>query len=675
VQSYIKVLVCLIALVVGAAAAGTACKPAADGGAGGLAVASPDGSLTIALAIEAKPQPYLPGERLYYRVSYKGTPVVADSPLGLDIAGAPALDRDFEVIETRKRSNDSTWENAFGALRTVPDRYNELVVELRERNAPNRRVDVVLRAYDEGVAFRYVLPKQEALGEFTLAAENTGFYFAGGARALALNLGRWDTSNEGPYEWIALGDVKPASLIHTPLLVHLEGTGLWAALLEADLTDYAGLYVGGVAGMPNALTSRLAVAPKRRADQPVVAATPKSTPWRVLMVGTDPGRFIERNYLVLNLSAPCAVADTSWIKPGKAAWDWWSGSTATGVTFAPGMNTATMKHYIDFAARHGLEYMLVDAGWAPVSEDGRVEDILRYRPEVDVPAIIAYGKEKGVATQLWVEWQALDRHMDEALALYEKWGAAGIKVDYMNRDDQEMVVYYEKVCRKAADHRLTVDFHGAYKPTGLRRTYPNLLTREGVMGLEYSKWSESITPEHDVNIAFTRMLAGPMDFTPGGFRNAARGKFEARDVAPMTQGTRAHQLAMYVVYESPLVMVSDYPEAYEGQPGMEFIEKVPTVWDETRVLAGEPGKYIVVARRKGTDWWIGGMTNWDPREVVIKLDFLGEGEFAAKIFADGADAATKATSLEITERAVSSGDRLALRLAPGGGFSIGVGPR
>jgi alpha-glucosidase len=661
-----KALVYLLALAVGF---GASCAPAKDSGTGPTAVTSPDGNLVLSLVVEAKPQPYLPGERVYYRVIYKGVPVVADSPLGLDIAGAPALDRDFEVVETRKRSNDSTWENAFGTKRTVPDKYNELVVELRERNAPNRRMDVVLRAYDEGVAFRYVLPKQAALGEFTLASENTGFYFADGARALALNLGRWDTSNEGPYEWIALGDIKPASLVHTPLLVHMEGAGLWVALLEADLTDYAGLYVAGVAGVPNALTSKLAVAPRRRADQPVVAATPKSTPWRVLMVGTDPGRFIERNYLVLDLSAPCAVADTSWIKPGKAAWDWWSGSTATGVKFTPGMNTATMKHYIDFAARHGLEYMLVDAGWAPMSEDGRIEDILRYKPDVDVPAIIAYGKEKGVATQLWVEWRALDRHMDEAMALFEKWGAAGIKVDYMNRDDQEMVNYYEKVVRKAAEHRLTVDFHGAYKPTGLRRTYPNLLTREGVMGLEYSKWSENITPEHDVNIAFTRMLAGPMDFTPGGFRNTARGKFEARNVAPMTQGTRAHQLAMYVVYESPLVMVSDYPEAYEGQPGMEFIEKVPTVWDDTKVLGGEPGKWIAVARRKGESWYVGAMTNWDARTLELPLDFLAAGDHEAQIFADGADAATIATSLTIEKKSVTAGGKLAVQLAPGGGYA------
>ena len=650
-----------------------AVAPAAPGKSPGpdkTAVSSPDGSLTISLSVVSKPQPYLPGDRIYYRVSYKGTPVLEDSPLGLDFTDGPALDRDFDVVSVAKRSNDSTWENAFGAQRTVPDRYNEIVVSLEEQIKPYRKLEIVMRAYDEGVAFRYVVPKQDLTEEFNLAAENTGFYFAADAFAYALNMGRWDTHNEGPYERILVREIKPASLVNLPLLVEMPGPKLWAAILEADLTDYAGMYVGGVPEMANALTSRLAIGPKRRLDQPVIARLPKQTPWRVIMVGPDPGRFIETNYLVLNLSAPCAIADTSWIKPGKAAWDWWSGSYATGVDFKPGMNTATMKHYIDFAARHKLAYMLVDAGWAPIAEDGRIEDILRYRPEVDVPGIIAYGKSKGVETLLWVEWRALDRHMDEAMALYEKWGAAGIKVDYMNRDDQEMVNYYEKVVKTAAAHRLTVDLHGAYKPTGLRRTYPNLLTREGVMGLEYGKWSENVTPEYDVTIPFTRMLAGPMDYTPGAFRNAAKGRFEAKDIAPMSQGTRAHQLAMYVVYESPLVMASDYPEAYEGQPGFEFIEKVPTVWDETRFLAGEPAQYIALARKNGDSWYVGAMTNWEARPLELPLGFLGAGEFEATIFADGPDAATEGTSLDISKRTVTAGDRLTLKLAPGGGAAV-----
>jgi len=655
--------------------AGMSCTIPTGRGLGPFAVSSPDGSLSIALTLEAKPQPYAAGERAYYRVTYMGKPVLADSPLGLDLLGGEPLDRDFEVVGTGEKSGDSTWENAFGGKRVVPDRWNEMTVCLREKSGAKRRVDIVLRAYDEGVAFRYFLPEQEAIGEFTLASENTQFHFSGEAFAYALDRGRFNTDNEGEYVRRPLAGIKPASIINLPLLVELPGAGLWAALLEADLTDYAGMSIGGVPGLPGALAVKLSPAPSRRADQAVIGRTPKATPWRVLMVAPAPGRLIETSYIVLNLSAPCVLASTAWIQPGKAAWDWWSGSFATGVTFKPGMNTATMKHYIDFAARHGIEYMLVDAGWAPMSEDGRIEDILRYRPEVDVPAIIAHGSAKGVKTLLWVEWRALDRRMDEAMALYEKWGAAGIKVDYMNRDDQDMVNYYEKVVRKAAGHRLTVDFHGAYKPTGLRRAYPNLLTREGVMGLEYGKWSERVTPEYDVTIPFTRMLAGPMDFTPGAFRNAAKGQFEARDIAPMSQGTRAHQLAMYVVYESPLVMLSDYPEAYEGQPGLEFIEKVPVVWDETRVLGGEPGRFIAVARQAGNAWYLGAMTNWDGRELELALDFLGAGEFEAQVFADGPDAERTATNLEITKRKVTAADKLGLRLAPGGGAAVILTPK
>jgi alpha-glucosidase len=299
---------------------------------------------------------------------------------------------------------------------------------------------------------------------------------------------------------------------------------------------------------------------------------------------------------------------------------------------------------------------------------------LNYRPEVNIPEIIAYGKQKGVKTLLWVDWLPLSTKMDEAFALYEKWGASGVKIDYMNRDDQEMVQFYDRCLRAAAKHRLTVDFHGAYKGTGLRRTFPNLLTREGVMGMEFSKWCDRVTPEYDVTIPFTRMLAGPMDFTPGAFNNAARGQFTTKGVTPMSQGTRCHQLAMYVVYESPLVMVSDYPEAYKNQPGLEFIEKTPSVWDDTKVLSGEPAKFIVMARRNGDKWYVGAMTNWDARDVEIPLSFLGEGAFEAQVFADGADADKVATSVSVSKKSVKAGDKLKLHLAPGGGAAVIMAP-
>jgi alpha-glucosidase len=633
-----------------------------------LSVASPDGKVVIIFALKSNPQPYLPGLRAYYRVSYGGVPVFADSPLGLDLEGAAPLDHDFEITGTDRQSRDDTWTNRLGPRREVPDHYNQLRISLREKQAPGRKVDVIFRAYNEGAAFRYFLPQQDALQKFTLMAENTGFYFAHDGFAFALNKGRFNTDNEGEYGKTSLNMIKPASIINLPLLVEIPG-GPWVALLEADLTDYAGMYVGGVPGFAHALVSKLSPGPDRL-DQVVTASTPKATPWRLLLINHRPGGLIESNYLVLNLSAPSAIGDASWIVPGKSAWDWWSGDYDENVNFQPGMNTATMEHYIDFAAEHHLEYMLVDAGWYPAKDYTDPGNILTYVPEVNVPEIIAYGKQKGVKVLLWLFWGAIDKQMDAALDLYAQWGAAGIKVDFMNRDDQEMVNFYERLVRKAAEHHLTVDYHGAYKPTGLRRTYPNLLTREGVMGLEYNKWSYRTTPEHDVTLPFTRMLAGPMDYTPGCFNNATRDQFKPRNLDPMCQGTRAHQLAMYVVFESELSMLSDYPEIYDHNPEMEFLEKVPTVWDETKVVNGEPAKYVTIARRHGSDWFLGAMANWDARDLEVPLSFLGDGEFEAQIFADGADADKVATHVAISKKPVKAGDKLAIHLAPGGGAAV-----
>jgi alpha-glucosidase len=633
-----------------------------------LELKSPDGNLAVVFELKQNPQPYLPGERAYYRVSYKGTEVLADSPLGLDFKDAAALDHDFEVTGSKRDSHDSSWENAFGDRRQVRDHYNQLTVSLRERNEPHRRVDLIFRAYDEGIALRYFLPAQEGLQQFTLSLENTGFYFAGEAFAYALNLGSYTSSYEGDYHRISLNQIKPTSLVALPLLVEIP-QGPWVALLEADLSDYAGMYLGGVPGVSNALESRLSPHPDH-SDEAVTASTPKATPWRIILVNSRPGGLIESSDLELNLSAPSALPDTSWIEPGKSAWDWWSGSYATGVNFKPGMNTATMEHYVDFAAAHHLQYMLIDAGWYPAVDYTHPTDILHHTAETDVPAIIQYAKAKNVKVLLWVFWGALNKHLDEALSLYSKWGAAGIKVDFMNRDDQEMVNFYQRVVKAAAEHHLVVDFHGAYKPTGLRRTYPNLLTREGVMGMEYSKWSTRITPEHDVTLPFTRMLAGPMDYTPGCFNNATRSQFRPRNVQPMCQGTRAHQLAMYVDFLSPLVMLSDYPEDYDDNPGMAFLDQVPTVWDDTRVLNGEPAKFVTIVRRHGDAWYLGAMTNWDARDLDVPLDFLGSGEYQAQIFADGPEAETNAKSLAIIARTIKAADHLTLHLASGGGAAV-----
>jgi len=689
----------------GAATMGFAAQP--------LTVTSPDGNITVAFELKANPQPYLPGVRAYYRVSLKGQQVLGDSPLGLDFKDAKALDQDFAIMGSDLQSQESTWENPLGAKRKVPDHYNQLTVSLCERHAPARRVDVIFRAYNEGVAFRYFLPMQEGLDPFVISAENTGFYFNQDASAYALRLNSFVTAYESHFDNIKLDQIKPESIIGLPLLVEIP-QGPWVALLEADLTDYAGMYVGGVAGAPNALISRLAPVPSydlfasgsyvdivvaehdlgkyaRLAGQKlilsppgvgqqllppssnialgpgsediVVGRTPKATPWRVLLINSRPGGLIESNYLILDLSRPSVLADTSWIEPGKAAWDWWSGRLARNVNFEPGMNTATMMHYIDFAAQHHIEYMLIDGNWSPFN------DITRTIPEIDMPALMQHARSKNVKILLWALWTAVREQADVAFPLYEKWGVAGVKIDFMDRDDQEMVNWYEEMARKAAEHHLVVDFHGAFKPTGLRRTYPNVLNREGVFGLEQNKAGYGETPEHDATLPFARMLAGPLDYTPGSFHNATRDQFKPRTIEPSSQGTRAHQLALYVVYEMPLAMLADYPEAYEGVPEFEFIEKVPTVWDDTMVLNGEPTNYVTIARQHGDAWYVGSITNWDARDLEIPLSFLGQGKYQAKIFADGQDADKVATSVSVSKKVVDSNTTLKIHLAPGGGWA------
>jgi alpha-glucosidase len=335
-----------------------------------------------------------------------------------------------------------------------------------------------------------------------------------------------------------------------------------------------------------------------------------------------------------------------------------------------------MNHYIDFSAESGLEYMLIDAGWAKrgTGANDSGSDLTQTNPNIDMPAILAHAREKNVGVWLWAHWSDINRQMDEVFPLFQTWGVKGVKIDFMDRDDQWMVNFYRRVLRKAADHHLMIDFHGAFKPDGVRRTWPNLMTREGVMGLEYNKWSARITPDHNVTLPFTRMLAGPMDYTPGGFRNTTREQFEARNLRPMVMGTRAHQLALYPIFESAFQMVSDYPKAYKGQKDFDFIKAVPAVWDETRVVNGRPGDFITVARRRGREWHVGCITGWHPNEYDVALEFLGPGDFVADIYADAPDAGTDPTHTTREEKKVTASTVLHVKMASGGGQAIRIRP-
>jgi alpha-glucosidase len=470
-----------------------------------------------------------------------------------------------------------------------------------------------------------------------------------------------------------LSGIHAGSLVALPLLMELPGVA-WAAITEADIENYAGMYLQHSGRDARVLTAKLSPSVDH-AGLAVLANAPMNSPWRVIMIADQPGRLIESN-IVINLNPPSAIADTSWIKPGKTSWDWWSGSYAEGVNFKPGMNTATMEHYVDFSSASGMPYMLIDAGWSKKGggPNDSGSDLTQTSPEIDMPAILEHAKAKNVRIWLWAHWSDIERQMDDAFPLFEKWGIAGVKIDFMNRDDQWMVNYYHRVVQKAAQHHLMIDFHGAYKPDGMRRTWPNLITREGVMGLEYSKWSARITPDHNVMLPFTRMLAGPMDYTPGGFNNVTRAEFEPRMTKPMVMGTRAHELALYVVFESGLQMVSDYPEAYQGQKDFDFIRAVPNVWDETRVVTGRPGEYVSIARRRGRDWYLGSITGWRANDLEIPLEFLGKGDFIAEIYSDAADADANPKHTAREEKRVNAGTVLRVKMASGGGQAVRIRP-
>ncbi|MEF9979264.1 MAG: glycoside hydrolase family 97 catalytic domain-containing protein, partial [Thermomonas sp.] len=571
---------------------------------------SPNGKATIELSLDAQGQ-------ARYAVAWNGMPVLLPSPLGVQLSDDDRIDRGLRVIDERRSVVDTQYELVAGKTRRVRDHYRQLDVTFAD--AKGRQLGVIVRAYDDGIALRYRLPLP-AQGDLVVKEDLTGFLFPRDLACHALNLGRFGTSHEGEYDPIAASKLRPHHLIELPLVCATgQGTSTFA-IAEADLDRYAGLYLTGRGDGRLGVEAKLSP----RLDEPGIAVRlPRDaiaidghlTPWRVLMLGDTPGALIESNLianLIANLNPPTPIADTSWIKPGKTAWDWWSGSLAPDVPNA-GMNTATMKRYIDHAAALKLEYMLIDDGWYVGSKgNGRYSanaDITRAIPQLDLPLLIDYATQHGVGIWVWAHWRSLEPRMAAVFAQYHAMGIKGIKVDFMDRDDQQMVAFFHRLMRSAAEHQLMVNMHGAYRPTGLNRTWPNYLTQEGVLGAENNKWSRRITPSHNVTLPFTRMLTGPMDYTPGGFRNVSVEAFEPSFSAPTVMGTRAHQLAMYVVYESPLQIVADSPDVYIDAAGSDFIADVPASWDETRVVSGGVGAGNALARRPRTDWYVGAVNH------------------------------------------------------------------
>jgi alpha-glucosidase len=620
-------------------------------------VQSPDGKSALKVNIT---------DRISISIVHKGEVILSPSAISMELLPTKVLGRDAEVKGTTPKSVKTTIQPVVPEKRKIiPDIYNELTIQFKGDYS------LKIRAYDDGVAYRFVT---NFPGRIKVKNEE-----------LSLNLSPSDSvwfgeensflsHSERDYRLRAVKDIADTQFCVLPAVL-VEPNGLKIAISEADLLDYAGLYLRGNGSAQPGLVSKFPPYPleeqlvrdrtikvSKAADYIAETNGVREFPWRVFAIAEKDGDIVE-NDIIYRLGSPLRLKETSWIKPGKVAWDWWNANNIYGVDFKSGINTETYKYYIDFASRHGLEYVIFDEGWSTPG------DLSQINPQMNLDELFAFAKQKNVGIILWVTSKALDERMTESLDQFEKWGARGIKVDFMQRDDQKMVNFYEKTAIEAARRHLLVDFHGAYKPTGFSRTYPHALTREGVRGLENDKWATDLNPRHDVTLPFTRMFAGAMDYTPGAMRNATRENFRAIFTEPMSQGTRCHQLAMYVVYESPLQMLSDSPPQYDREPVMmEFLSVVPTTWDQTKVLNAKIGEYLTVARQKGNDWYVGSMTNWTPRDFQFSLDFLEAGTYEMTIYADGINADRYASDYKKTSKQISKADAASIHLAPGGGW-------
>lgn len=633
-------------------------------------VTSPSGQLVATFETTAKNQPAAEGQ-LVYSVTFKGKPIVDRSALALDFQGQSELGTEVQITGSAPSQADETYHLVTGKASTVRNHYNALRVDLAEKQRPGRRFSIEARAYDDAIAFRYVVPSQAPLGDYRLRRERTEFRVSKDSITFAQMLPHYHTMYEAEYirlRMSAFGGGNGLSqkvLIGLPLLMQVPGVG-WMAITEADLEGNSSMYLVNPEKSWTHGWFESQLAPGDDPEVVVKSTLPHHSAWRVLLIADQPGKLIESN-VITSLNPECAIKDTSWIHPGLTSWDWWSGSVNQDGKSS--FSTATMKYYVDFAAQSGFPYMLVDAGWSAPN------DITKMNGKVDIPELVRYAAAKNVKIWIWMLAKDVDAQMDEAFPLYQQWGVAGLKIDFVERDDQRAIDWYYRVARTAAEHHLMVDFHGATKPWGISRTWPNVLGYEAVLGLEQSRANGRDNPDHRVTVPFTRMLAGRMDYTPGGFDNVTEGDFEPRVPHPMVMGTRSAQLAMYVVYDAPFQMVSDTPKAYLDQPAFDFIKHAPTTWDETHVLNGEPGEYITTIRRSGDDWFLGSMTNWSPRELDIPLTFLGPGRYTAEIYADAPDASQYPKSVSIRKQQVDRNDHLKLQLAAGGGYAVRFVPQ
>jgi alpha-glucosidase len=598
-----------------------------------------------------------------FDVVYHSKLIVEKTEIGLEIEGENLLGENPVIRQKASRTVDEIIEPV------VQEKYNKIRDHFNEATFKCKgKYSITFRAYNEGIAWRFETAFKD---EIQVNNEKANLSFPDGSRIWFPEESSFFSHNERYYLHLPIDSISNDRFCSLPALVESDNINI--LITESGLMDYPGMWLNGTgtygleAIFPGVVLEEKQsndrnVKPEKYADYIAKTHGSRNFPWRILAIAENDADLVS-NSLSYLLAEPNKIEDPTWIKPGKVAWDWWNDWNIYGVDFESGVNTETYKYYIDFASEYGIEYIIMDEGWYVLG------DLMNVVPEIDMEEILSYAEKKNVGVILWVIWKTLDDQWEESFDQFEKWGVKGIKVDFMQRDDQWMVDYYWRVAEEAAKRKMLVDFHGAYKPSGLRRTYPNVITREGVRGLEQTKWSELQTPEHNVTLPFIRMVAGPMDYTPGAMVNSTAKNFKASWSQPMSMGTRCHQLAMYVVYESPLQMLCDNPSNYKKEPqAIKFLSQVPVVWDTTIVLSGKVAEHILIARKKDNQWYIGAMTNWDPQELELDLSFLGSGDYSMEIWKDGLNAHRYASDFDKEMKTVGSKEKVKIKLAPGGGW-------
>lgn len=619
-------------------------------------VSSPDGRLKVTVNVDAQ---------IKWSAAVNGQAIFTDNTMSLDL-GNSVLGTNPKVSSAKTNTVSETVKPVVAVKsKTIQNAYNQLSLKFK----PNFGVD--FRVFDNGIAYRF----ETALkGEITVKNEEVNLNFAGDYSALFPEEETVYSHYERLYLDTKISALKAGRFASLPTLVKADNN-IKIGITEADLFDYPCLFLEATgkaafkSKYPHVILKSdpdgdRGIKNVQEADYIAKTQGTRSFPWRVFMISTEDARLVE-NQMVFLLSRENKLAETDWIKPGLVAWDWWNDNNIYGVDFKSGLDTQTYKYYIDFASKYHIPYIILDEGWTKSTTN-----IKEANPNLDIKELIAYGKSKNVDIILWCLWNVLDADMNNILDLYAKWGAKGIKVDFMARSEQSMVNFYERAAKACADRKLLIDFHGAFKPSGMLRAYPNIINHEGVKGMENNKWSKDITPEHDVTLCFTRMLAGPMDYTPGAMVNKNARDYSVSFSNPMSQGTRCHQLAMYVCYDAPLQMLNDNPSNYYKESECTaFISKMPTVWDNTKVLDAKAGDYILMARQKDNNWYVGALTDWTARSLNLDLSFLGDGTWEIEIMQDGANAEKAGNDYKRIVKQVTKADKITVSLASGGGFA------